>query len=86
MLYDLIVKTGLTEKYHNLGTSENILVLNELKGLPTRNLQAASFEGAETISGELFCRKIPSQTGFLRRLPNRVYPCGNAKTRLLKSP
>ncbi len=79
MLYDTIVKTGLTEKYHNLGTSENILVLNELKGLPTRNLQAASFEGAEKISGELFAEKY-----LLRRVSCAGCPIGCVHVAMLK--
>ena len=79
MLYDTIVKTGLTEKYHNLGTSENILVLNELKGLPTRNLQAASFEGAETISGEFFAEKY-----LLRRVSCAGCPIGCIHVAMLK--
>jgi aldehyde:ferredoxin oxidoreductase len=79
MLYDIIVKTGLTEKYHNLGTSENILVLNELKGLPTRNLQAASFEGAETISGELFAEKY-----LIRRVSCAGCPIGCVHVAMLK--
>ena len=81
MLYDTIVKTGLTEKYHNLGTSENILVLNELKGLPTRNLQAASFEGAETISGELFAEKY-----LIRRVSCAGCPIGCVHVAMLRRP
>ncbi|AKB78294.1 Tungsten-containing aldehyde:ferredoxin oxidoreductase [Methanosarcina horonobensis HB-1 = JCM 15518] len=79
MLYDTIVKTGLTEKYHNLGTSENILVLNELKGLPTRNLQEASFEGAETISGEIFADKY-----LIRRVSCAGCPIGCVHIAMLK--
>ncbi|MHC1754388.1 MAG: aldehyde ferredoxin oxidoreductase family protein [Methanosarcina sp.] len=79
MLYDTIVKTGLTEKYHNLGTSENILVLNELKGLPTRNLQEASFEGAETISGEVFADKY-----LIRRVSCAGCPIGCVHIAMLK--
>ncbi len=79
LLYDLIVKTGLTEKYHDLGTSENVLVLNELKGLPTRNLQAAFFEGAETISGELFAEKY-----LLRRVSCAGCPIGCIHVAMLK--
>jgi aldehyde:ferredoxin oxidoreductase len=79
MLYDTIVKTGLTEKYHNLGTSENILVLNELKGLPTRNLQDSSFEGAETISGEVFADKY-----LIRRVSCAGCPIGCVHIAMLK--
>ena len=53
-IFSNIVETDLMEKYHNLGTTENILPLNELSGLPTRNLQQTFFEYAETISGENF--------------------------------
>jgi aldehyde:ferredoxin oxidoreductase len=79
--YDLIVKSGLTEKYHNLGTSENILVLNALKGLPTRNLQATSFEGAETISGELFAEKY-----LIRRVSCSGCPIGCVHVAMLRRP
>jgi len=53
-IFSNIVETDLMDKYHDLGTTENILPLNELNGLPTRNLQQTSFEYAETISGENF--------------------------------
>ncbi len=52
-IYEKEVKSTLLSKYHDLGTAINILVLNELRGLPTKNLQIAQFEeGAENISGE----------------------------------
>jgi aldehyde:ferredoxin oxidoreductase len=41
-----------TRKYRTLGTPENVLVLNALSGLPTRNFTQATFEGAEKVSGE----------------------------------
>ena len=41
-----------TEKYRVLGTPGNILVLNRLSALPTRNFQQSSFEKAESVSGE----------------------------------
>lgn len=41
-----------TKKYHELGTSENILPLNALGALPTKNLKATRFEKAEILSGE----------------------------------
>ena len=40
------------KKYHDLGTAMNVLPLNAIGALPTRNLQSARFEGAEAISGE----------------------------------
>jgi aldehyde:ferredoxin oxidoreductase len=41
-------------KYHELGTSMNIMPLNELGALPTKNLQESKFENAEAISGETY--------------------------------
>jgi aldehyde:ferredoxin oxidoreductase len=41
-----------TKKYHELGTSENMLPLNALGALPTKNLKATRFEKAEILSGE----------------------------------
>lgn len=43
-----------TTKYRVLGTPANVLALNELAALPTRNFKQATFEGAEKVSGELF--------------------------------
>jgi aldehyde:ferredoxin oxidoreductase len=43
-------------KYHDLGTPMNVNPLNEMKGLPTRNLEQACFEDAESISGESFAK------------------------------
>ncbi len=51
-IHEAAVRSPLMQKYHDLGTPENVLPLNMLKGLPTRNLQQASFEGAEQLSGE----------------------------------
>jgi len=56
-VYDGIFHAALdkpTKKYRELGTSENVLPLNELGGLPTRNLRQAKFESAHRVSGEKF--------------------------------
>lgn len=42
---------GIVEK-QKLGTALNVLPLNEMGLLPTRNFREGSFEGAESISGE----------------------------------
>jgi aldehyde:ferredoxin oxidoreductase len=47
----------MMHKYHNLGTAENVVVLNELKALPFRNLQRTSDPSAVEISGEKFAEK-----------------------------
>lgn len=51
-IFSAATDSPLMQKYHELGTPMNILPLNALQGLPTRNLQATSFEQAEAISGE----------------------------------
>ena len=51
-IYDAAVKSPLMRKYHDLGTPANILPLNELGALPTKNLKQSKFEYAENISGE----------------------------------
>jgi len=43
-----------TAKYRELGTIANVLVMNRLGALPTRNFREGSFEGAEAVSGEAF--------------------------------
>lgn len=43
-----------TTKYRILGTPGNVLALNALAALPTRNFRQSTFEGAERVSGEWF--------------------------------
>jgi len=51
-IYDLIVNSTLMKKYHDLGTPMNVLPLNKMGALPTRNLQSTRLETADKISGE----------------------------------
>jgi aldehyde:ferredoxin oxidoreductase len=53
-VYHRVVETAAMEKYHELGTSANVIPLSALGALPTRNLQAGSFAEALDISGEAF--------------------------------
>ncbi len=46
------VKSPAMKKYHNLGTPQNVLPLNKINSLPTRNLSQGFFENAEALSGE----------------------------------
>jgi aldehyde:ferredoxin oxidoreductase len=46
------MKGPATKKYKTLGTPENVLVLNSISALATRNFSNAQFEGAEKVSGE----------------------------------
>ncbi|MEM2322983.1 MAG: aldehyde ferredoxin oxidoreductase N-terminal domain-containing protein, partial [Candidatus Bathyarchaeia archaeon] len=51
-IYRRIVETDAMAKYHYTGTPANIMVLNEIGALPTRNFRESRFEHAEDISGE----------------------------------
>ena len=57
-IYRTAVESPVMRKYHDLGTASNILPLNELGGMPTRNLQAGCFEQAESISGENLAQRF----------------------------
>ena len=54
-IYDKIFKKVISspslKKYHDLGTSLNISILNKIKALPTCNLKSSTFKGAERLSG-----------------------------------
>ncbi|RLI29701.1 MAG: aldehyde:ferredoxin oxidoreductase [Candidatus Hecatellales archaeon] len=56
-IFKMVTESGLMKKYHDLGTPMNVLPLNELGALPTRNLSSARFEAAEELSGENFLKK-----------------------------
>lgn len=45
------------------GTARNILLINELKGLPTRNFSSGVFENAKDISGEKLYELISERVG-----------------------
>ncbi len=60
-VYKNITETPLLNKYHDLGTPENIKPLNSIKALPTRNLQSGSFEEVDNISGEAFAENVLSK-------------------------
>jgi aldehyde:ferredoxin oxidoreductase len=46
------MKGPATKKYKTLGTPQNVLVLNSLNALATRNFTNSQFDGAEKVSGE----------------------------------
>ncbi len=53
-IYDKVTDTEIMSKYHDAGTAINVLPLNEMGALPTRNLSQNRFEQVEDISGEAF--------------------------------
>ena len=70
-IYDRVVNTDIMYKYHGIGTAINVNVLSTLGGLPTRNLQAATFEHANKISGEAF-----AEQSLIRKLACAGCPVG----------
>ncbi len=61
----------MMQKYHNLGTPANVAVLNELKAMPWRNLQATTDPGVHGITGERF-----AETALLRNAACAGCPVG----------
>lgn len=55
-IYKKVTETDVMEKYHGLGTSININILNEAGALPIYNFQKSSHEEAVYISGESFAK------------------------------
>ncbi len=53
-VYKDMTDTDMMSKYHNLGTPGNVRVMNDLKALPIRNLQATADPATEGITGERF--------------------------------
>jgi aldehyde:ferredoxin oxidoreductase len=53
-IYREVVGTPALAKYHQVGTAENIMRLDNTGSLPTMNLQAGRFAAAREISGEAF--------------------------------
>jgi len=51
-IYHRVVETPLMKKYHDLGTSANVLILNALRALPSKNFSVASYEKADSLSGD----------------------------------
>ncbi len=51
-IYKRATDSPMMQKYHELGTPMNVLPLDTIGALPTRNLQSGTFEGATGISGE----------------------------------
>ncbi|HDQ92690.1 MAG TPA: aldehyde:ferredoxin oxidoreductase [Synergistetes bacterium] len=60
-IYEKVVHSDEMKKYHNLGTPANILPLNAISGLPTRNFSQGFFENAGNISGEAFLEEVNVQ-------------------------
>ncbi len=78
-IYRQVTASSAMKKYHDLGTPVNVLNLNGLQSLPTRNLQSTRFEAAEKISGEYFAEKL-----LLRQIACSGCPVGCIHIGLLR--
>ena len=56
-IYETAVSSEIMKKYHDLGTPQNVLPLNQLSAFPTRNLTETTFEAAQEISGEAYAER-----------------------------
>ncbi|EYE88318.1 aldehyde ferredoxin oxidoreductase [Fervidicella metallireducens AeB] len=56
-IYDTVIKTDVMKKYHEVGTSINVIPLNEMNSLPSLNLQNTKIDFADDISGERFAKE-----------------------------
>ena len=70
-VHQQLTGTEMMVKYHNLGTAENVDVLNKLKALPIRNLQQTSDPEIDGITGEKFAERTLL---FLRHSPPLAFP------------
>mgnify|MGYP001070808859 CR=1 FL=1 len=57
-IYERVVKTDFMKKYQEFGTAANVLELNELRALPSRNFSETVYENADSISGERFAQEF----------------------------
>ncbi|BBD08887.1 aldehyde ferredoxin oxidoreductase N-terminal domain-containing protein [Desulfovibrio ferrophilus] len=57
-IYSDLTGTDMMSKYHNLGTAENLLALNELSALPWNNLQKTKRPEIDGISGERIAEQL----------------------------
>ncbi|MEI8183914.1 MAG: aldehyde ferredoxin oxidoreductase N-terminal domain-containing protein, partial [Desulfomonile sp.] len=57
-VYQEVTQTPAMKKYHDLGTLENMLPLNELHAVPWRNLQATHDENVQGITGQRFAEEL----------------------------
>ena len=70
-IWNLCVNTEVMKKYHVLGTPQNVLPLNELNSLPTKNFLYGKFDRATELSGEKFV-----ETYLGRRVSCNTCPVG----------
>jgi aldehyde:ferredoxin oxidoreductase len=81
MSYDILQQAQgpYTQKYRILGTSSNVLNMNKLGLLPTRNYQQGVFEDAELVSGEYLHEHYKAKTIACAQCPIACEQVGHVK-------
>ncbi len=81
MSYDILQQAQgpYTQKYRVLGTSSNVLNMNKLGLLPTRNYQQGVFEDAELVSGEYLHEHYKAKTTACAQCPIACEQIGHVK-------
>lgn len=54
----LVDQADLLKKYKDLGTAANVLPLNALRALPSKNFSKSTYDRADDLSGENFARVV----------------------------
>jgi aldehyde:ferredoxin oxidoreductase len=68
-VYTDMTDTDMMSKYHNLGTPGNVRLMNDLKALPIRNLQATADPATAGITGERFAEVALLRNGACAGCP-----------------
>lgn len=83
-VYENILKIALEsdamKKYHEIGTPVNVMPLNAIGGLPTKNLTQTTFEFAKDVDGISFAEEL-----LLRKLSCSGCPVGCIHIGLLRT-
>jgi len=75
-----LTTTEMMTKYHDLGTAQNMAVMNKLRALPWRNMQTTHDDAnIDRISGETFAREL-----LLRKTACTACPVGCIHVGLLR--
>jgi aldehyde:ferredoxin oxidoreductase len=56
-IFDTVINTDVMKKYHEVGTSINVIPLNDMNSLPSLNPKTTRYEHADFISGERFAEE-----------------------------
>jgi aldehyde:ferredoxin oxidoreductase len=57
-IYKEVTESSAMRKYHDLGTAENLLPLNEMGAIPWRNMKTTQDPNIDCISGEKFAKDL----------------------------